>query len=180
MDSDTRDLEIYLNHRAALIDHAAPIVGCRARAEDLVQEAFIRYSARWSRGDPAAGVNAEQNPAIAYPVSYLYRIVRNLALDWVRRPEASATRAGDAAILDGLATATATPEQTAFYREQVRVLAEALAELPARTRIAFEMHRLQSRSLKEIADRLGVSTVRAHQLVKDAIRHAAARLDAAE
>jgi RNA polymerase sigma factor (sigma-70 family) len=177
--SDTRTLDVYLRHRRALINYAVPIVGCRARAEDLVQEAFIRYSARWPGGDPAAGAHGERSRAGAHSVSYLYRIVRNLAFDWIRRQDAFA-RTADAAALAGLATAPATPEQTALHREQVRVLAEALAELPPRTRTAFEMHRLEGRSFRDIADHLGVSAVRAHQLVKDAIRHAAARLDAPE
>lgn len=58
------------------------------------------------------------------------------------------------------------------------MLAEALAELPPRTRLAFDMHRIEGRGLQEVADHLGVSVVRAHQLVKDALRHAARRLDA--
>jgi hypothetical protein len=38
-------LDIFLRHRADLIDYAAPIVGCRARAEDVVQEAWLRFAA---------------------------------------------------------------------------------------------------------------------------------------
>lgn len=173
VDQDPTDLNLYLSHRAALIDYAAPIVGCRVRAEDVVQEAFIRYSRSRRQRDDASGMRQP----IAHPVAYLYRIVRNLAFDWVRRPEASVMSATDAS-LDQLPAPTATPEQTALHRDQVRVLAEALSELPERTRIAFNMHRLEGRSLREVADLLNISVVRAHQLVKDAIRHGAARLDA--
>ena len=156
--------QLYLSHRAALVDYATPIVGCRSRAEDVVQEAFIRFGRR--RKEP-----------IVRPVSYLYRIVRNLALDWRRHPEAS-VEAVDPVNLDRLPSAATTPERAAIDRDQLRVLAEALCELPERTRIAFNMHRLEGRSLKEIADHLGVSVVRAHQLARDAIRHGAERLDA--
>ena len=68
-------------------------------------------------------------------------------------------------------------ERVLFYRDELRVLSEALAELPERTRIAFRMYRLEGRTLQAIADHLGVSVVRAHQLVKEAIFHAARRLD---
>ncbi|MCD6074877.1 MAG: hypothetical protein K0Q70_1760, partial [Rhodospirillales bacterium] len=44
MKSDTAKLTLFLTHRTALIDYAAPIVGDRSRAEDVVQEAFIRFS----------------------------------------------------------------------------------------------------------------------------------------
>jgi len=66
-------LQLYLAHRAALLDYAAPIVGCRARAEDVVQEAWLRFSRQQDDAD------------IRHPASYLYRIVRNLALDQTRR-----------------------------------------------------------------------------------------------
>ena len=168
MTHDPTDLDVYLRHRAALIDHATPIVGCRARAEELVQEAFLRYAARSGEG--------ERRRSVTHPVAYLYRMVRNLAIDCIRHPDA-AMKAADVTTLGHLAAPTATPEQTALDRDQLRVLAEALAELPERTRRAFDMHRLEGRSLQEVADSLGVSVVRAHQLVKDALRHAAARLD---
>ena len=174
MKPDPWVLEIYLNHRSALVDYAAPIVGCRARAEDVVQDAFLRYSAQQAAGTADGTSNPGQ--AIAHPVSYLYRIVRNLALDGVRRSAVSGESA-DETTLARLPTATATPEQTTLDRDRLRVLAEALTELPERTRIAFDMHRIEGRSLQEVADRLGVSVVRAHQLVKDALRHASLRLD---
>lgn len=168
-------LVLYLEHRSALIGYATELVGCRARAEDIVQEAFLRFDARASKGSEDA-VTAKTGSAVTYPVSYLYRIVHNLAIDWRRRPEASAETTG-AEVLSSLPASTATPEQTLLGQDRLRTLAEALAELPERTRIAFDMHRLQGRSLQEIADHLGVSVVRAHQLVKDAIRHGAKRLD---
>ena len=181
MTSSTREPtvdELYARHRRALIDYAAPIVGCRARAEDVVQEAFIRFSGRQTTEGAMTQAPGEGPQApITHPLPYLYRIVRNLALDWVRRP-AAAVEAGDPEAMSRLPAATATPEQTVLQRDQLRVLAEALAELPERTRTAFNMHRLEGRSLREVAEHLGVSVVRAHQLVKDAIRHAAARLDA--
>ena len=66
------------------------------------------------------------------------------------------------------------------HRDELRVISEALAELPERTRIAFRMYRLEGRTLQAIADHLGVSVVRTHQLVKEAIVHAARRLDRLE
>lgn len=178
MKPDPWVLEIYLTHRSALVDYAVPIVGCRARAEDVVQDAFLRYSAQQAVGmaDGTSDGTSDPGQAIAHPVSYLYRIVRNLALDGLRRSAVSGESADEAA-LARLPTATATPEQTTLDRDRLRLLAEALTELPERTRIAFDMHRIEGRSLQDVADRLGVSVVRAHQLVKDALRHASLRLD---
>jgi len=69
-------LSVFLAHRRALVNYASGIIGSRTHAEDVVQEAYIRFS--------AAG-DGQQGKPIDHPVSYLYRIVRNLAIDWTRR-----------------------------------------------------------------------------------------------
>jgi len=168
VDEKPSHLQIYLLHRAALVDYAAPIVGCRARAEDVVQEAYIRFSQ--TEGRPS------RDGGIARPVAYLYRIVRNLAIDLARRLATEVPDSAPEAVARLVADAPSA-EQTVLYRNELRVLAEALADLPERTRVAFDMHRLQGRTLQEVADHLGISVVRAHQLVRDAVLHAARRLD---
>ena len=70
------------------MNYANGILHDRAGAEDVVQEAYLRFSAAADSGQ------------IVNPVSYLYRIVRNLALDWTRRrsvepPKMAAPRATD-------------------------------------------------------------------------------------
>ena len=168
MTYDQLTLDLYLAHRGALIDYAQPIVGCRSRAEDVVQEAYLRFTqADQGRAAP------EQ---IRHPAGYLYRIVRNLALDWARHRALE----GDAPApdqLDRLPAAMPTPEQTALDRDQLRRLMAALGELPARTRLAFEMHRLEGRTFPEIARHLDVSVGFAHRLVKQALTHCADRLE---
>lgn len=168
MVSRSSDLELFLRHRERLIGRAAPIVRCPVEAEDVVQEAFIRFSAR--AGDDAE-VSAAPVTAIRNPVGYLYRIVRNLALDRSRRVVRGPIQ--DAIEDLGWIPADApSPEQVALDRDRLRTLETALARLPVRTRTAFIMRRLEGKSFKEIADHLDVSVARAHQLVKDAMRQA--------
>ena len=71
-------------------------------------------------------------------------------------------------------------KQEAIDRDELRVVAEALDELPERTRIAFEMHRMAGQSLQEVADHLGVSVTLVHQMVRKALVHCAQRLDACD
>lgn len=160
MQTDSIQLDIFLTHQAALIDYAAHIVGCRSRAEDVVQEAFIRFSAGDGR--------------IASPAQYLFRIVRNLALDWARRA-AHETWPADTE-MERMAAATPSPEHATQYRHELRLVAEALADLPERTRIAFEMHRLGGHTLQSVAAALGISTALAHILVHQAVTRCAERL----
>jgi RNA polymerase sigma-70 factor (ECF subfamily) len=161
---DDARLKLYLTHRAALIDYATPIVGCRARAEDVVQEAYIRFV-------PARVADAR----IEQPVAYLYRIVRNVALDWTRRFAAEARRNEAGAAM--AAPATHSPEDTALYRDQLRCVETALAELPDPVRQAFEMHRLGGLTLQQIARQLGISTATAGRWTQEALFHIARRLE---
>jgi RNA polymerase sigma-70 factor (ECF subfamily) len=161
--SDTTAL--FIEHRRLLVDYATGIVGSRSQAEDVVQEAWLRFD------------ETAKNRFLDEPLGYLYRIVRNLALDGRRRiaRENEALVNGVAASVTAPGT-VATPEMLALYRDELRLLEEALAELPERTRIAFEMHRLDGCKLREIAMFLGISLPLAHVLVTEGIRHCKRRL----
>jgi len=37
-------LTLYMEHRAELLNYASGIIGDRARAEDVVQEAYLRFA----------------------------------------------------------------------------------------------------------------------------------------
>jgi RNA polymerase sigma-70 factor (ECF subfamily) len=154
-------------NRGALVDYASGILGNRVRAEDMVQEA-------WMRLDQAA-----QSRFLDQPLSYLYRIVRNLALDDRRR----SVREHKVVAIESLETATdrlpderPSPEETVLYKAEFGLLMDALAELPERTRIALEMHRFGECKLREIAEVLGVSLPMAHTLVSQGIQHCKRRL----
>lgn len=166
MRQDHDRLKLYLTHRSALVDYATPLTGSRAQAEDIVQEAYFRFV-------PAAAPVAEK------PLPYLYRIVRNLAFDLLRRSGAEERRTAQAALLEsGLAMPPL--DEVFIRREELRRAADALAELPERTRLAFELHRFQDCTFQQIADRLGISVTSAHRLVRDAVLHVTRRLSSGE
>jgi len=160
-------LDPYLGHREALIDRVASIVGCRARAEDVVQDAWLH----WER--------AARQQTLHRPLHYLYRIVRNLAIDVRRRAKREARVVSPEIGVESQAIAdrTPSPEATAAAREELRLLTDVMAELPGRTRLALEMHRLGGYGLKEIAARLGVSVTTAHDIIAKGIAHCQRRLD---
>lgn len=164
-----------MEHRRALIEYAAGIVGSRAQAEDLVQEAWFRLDA------------AVKKRVIHEPLAYLYRIVRNLALDGrnanVReRGLVTAADIGEIEASPHFAGQFSsqfsgpTPEGIALYKDELRQLLQAMDELPARTRIAFQMHRLGGYKLREVAAHLNISLPLAHTLVVDGLEHCKERL----
>lgn len=162
-------LQLYLSHRAALVEYAMPIVGDRMRAEDVVQEAFLRFA-------PARP--APSDPARDQPLRYLYRIVRNLAYDLMRRRLTEQRAQLDEPIWWTVPAASRTPEEELALRQKLRRIDEILAEYPPRVRLAVKMHRLGGYTLQEIAERLGVSVNMVHRMIRDAVLVVATRLSA--
>jgi len=158
-DQDIGKLTLFIQHQNALIEHAAPIVG-RTHAEDVVQEAYVRFSTIRQGGGP-----------VEQPVAYLFRIVRNLALDWLRRMNADHRRNTDFRHAAGDENGAASPEDEALHRDELRLVTAALSALPQRTQRAFEMHRFDECTFQEIAERLDVSVTTAYRLVQDALVH---------
>lgn len=159
-------LALYVAHRGELVNYASGIVGDRACAEDVVQEAWLRF-----------GAAAEARP-LDEPVGYLYRIVRNLAIDGrrrARREERVVAGPGGPAVAEA-ADEYPSPEAEAAARDELRLLVKVMAELPERTRIALEMRRFGGCKLKEIAARLGVSITVAHDIVAEGIAYCRRRV----
>lgn len=165
MPQDTT-LTLYLAHRRELVAYASGLVGDPSGAEDIVQEAFMRFRA------------AASGRLIDEPVGYLYRIVRNLAFDGRRRTtlEDRHIERGARDMPGEVAADLPSPEAEAIARDELRRVMAAIEELPERTRLALEMHRLQGCKLREIAQRLGVSVSMAQLLVVEGIRHCQRRL----
>ena len=147
----------------ALRRAALKILGDLARAEDVVQDAYLKVT------------ESERAPNIKQPLAYLYQIVRNLAIDRHRRA------AFEGGLFEneeeGLQVPgqMATPEVTAISRQNLTVVARALSELPERTR-RFELHRLDGHTHCAIATQLNISTSLVNILIHDAMNHCRAAL----
>jgi RNA polymerase sigma factor (sigma-70 family) len=162
---DRTPLGLYSAHRQALTGYASGIVGDHARAEDVVQEAWLRFGTAMGKGP------------LDEPVGYLYRIVRNLAVDCRRRMAREHIVVGESlSAAESVPDERGTPEAVAVAREDLRLLIDAMEELPERTRIAIEMRRIDGCKLKEIAARLGVSVPVAYQIVAEGLAHCRRRV----
>ena len=123
---------------------AARILGDRAEAEDVAQEAMLRL---WRQAP-------NWRPGEAQVATWVYRVASNLCTDRLRRrrsrPTAPIEDAGDPA--DG------TPGSEARLHQAARLAAlqDALAELPDRQRQAVVLRHLEGLSNPEIAEVLGI------------------------
>ena len=156
---------VFISHRGPLVDFAAPIVGSRDIAEDVVQDAFLRIS--------SAGVRACNKEQV---LAYLYRIVRNLSFDLIRRRQIERRYVQADAPYWVTPQTTTTPEEAAVLTDEMRIVAEVLADLPVEVRVAVEMHRFGQFTLEDIAQHLGISVPNAHRYVKMAMVRIATRL----
>lgn len=155
-DHDIPDLaKTFLGHRAQLCRAARKIVGTRESAEDVMQEAFLKISQR-------AHCGALQ------PMAFCFHVVRNLAIDhWRRQTMESAVFTEED---EGRHTAATqgTPEQVVIDRQALLLVGKVLDGLPARTREAFEMHRVNGLTQRDIAAQLGVSLTLVNFMIRDA------------
>lgn len=120
--------------------------------DDVVQESFLRLW-RARAGEPVRSARA-----------FLFRIARNLALDWVRRDFASPiTPLRDWAGLSVL-DHDSDPARAADDHARLLALADAIDALPPRCREVVILRKLQQLSQRDTAARLGLSekTVEAH------------------
>ncbi|HVX34464.1 MAG TPA: sigma-70 family RNA polymerase sigma factor [Solirubrobacterales bacterium] len=139
--------EIVRRYRRPLDRFAASLVG--ARSEDVTQDSFRKALVALRRDEG----EVELRP-------WLYRIVRNTALNDLRdRPPAAAELTEE--LLAGGRSAAAEAEQ----RAEVAALTARLRALPDNQRAALVMRELEGMSHAEIAAALGISGGAARQAI---------------
>jgi RNA polymerase sigma-70 factor (ECF subfamily) len=134
-------LEQWLDqHAAALVLFARGWVSSHADAEDVVQEAFVRF---WRSRD-----------RVSDPAAYLYACVKRCALEWIRAGARRSRRE------EATARAEAEPLFQDALEQQERRMAieEALASLPEKQREVLVMRIWGDLSFPQIAEALGVPT----------------------
>ncbi len=145
------------------------------QSEDVVQDAYIRFQNK---------VNAQYSSELSAK-GYLYRIVRNLAIDCLRRKnyERRLFPEDIANIAEKISDNKSSLDDALIASDElVRVLA-GLDKLPERTRIAFEMHRFGGYTMQKIAEHFAISKSMATCLVADGLvmcRRARTQYDQAE
>jgi RNA polymerase sigma-70 factor (ECF subfamily) len=162
-------LDAYLSRRDDLVRFFAARLRSMSAAEDLVQDLYVRVASL----DPSAQVD---NPS-----AYLYRLASNLMLDRLRSDRRSTAR--DSAWLQterlemGGESVVDEPsaERSVAARQRLEAVARAVAELPPKTRRAFELHKLQGLTQEETASVLGVSRKTVEKQIAAALQRLVAR-----
>jgi len=149
---DVQGLEaLYHDYRADLLRFLVARTGDASEADDILQDVWIK-------------VRAPAGRPIANGRAYLYRIAHNLVIDRLRerqRRERRERRWSDERTDHAAGAEPTDPANNAedemLAREEVALLASALATLPDGARRAFELHKLNGLSHAEVAQQMGIS-----------------------
>lgn len=165
--TDAKRLDLYISQRAGLVRYARSLLDDPSRAEDIVHEAWLRVASAQTMHAPS-DLNR-----------YFFRAIRNLAFDIGRRQqfEHRHFKSGAQGEAETVADEAPGPESVLIAREKLRIVVEALEEMPENMRIAVEMHRFGKAKLKDIAERLNISVSAAHRLVFDGVEYCRERLE---
>lgn len=150
---------------------AARLIGSRAEAEEIVQEAFTRL---WLKA-------RTWQPGGAQVSTWLHRVVVNLALDRRRRPIAEPLSAAD-----HVADRQPRGDEVVLSEQRRRRVAAAVAALPDRQRVALVLCHFEERGNIEAAEILEISVgalesllVRARRSLRAALSDLAMREEGA-
>ncbi len=146
---------LYQTHRRQLLHTAARILGSRDLADDVVQDTYLKLLERPAPED------------LREPVAYLFQTVRHLSIDYHRR------RTFEAHLFAGQedgqhAVSGDVAEDSAVSHQALSLAADALARMSARTRRAFELHRFEGCTQRDVARELGVSATLVNFMIRDA------------
>ena len=149
----------YTQNRSELIAHANRIVKDKAKAEEITQEALVKFM-----------LAAPELSSDSHALSYLHRTIENLCIDLFR----AENRRPNLVALD---EATAEVESTwqisgdhsveISAAEDAAIIRQALSLLSPAERAALVMWEVEGRSTKEIAIELGIK--------ESAVRHTVSR-----
>ncbi|MDZ7907658.1 MAG: sigma-70 family RNA polymerase sigma factor [Gemmobacter sp.] len=138
-----------INQRQILLCDAIRILGSTDRAEDVLQEAALRCL------DQARAMTQIERPA-----HFARRMVRNLAIDRLRRDRHLVT--GD---LPDVAGSCENPERRVAGQQALAHVDRLLSGCTPRDRQMFLQHRLMGEAQNRLAERFGLSAARVNAII---------------
>ena len=151
---------VFESEESGLLRYAIGLVGRRTVAEELVQEIFLRLHQNWEE--------------VENPRSWLYRGLRNLALNHLRDRK-PATELKE----DTVATEDCPPSEVLGRNEAIGMMRLLLAEIPDDDRNLIRLKYNDDLKYQEISRRTGLSVsnvgYRLHHVLKrlaEGLRHA--------
>lgn len=167
MQGETKIARIFIGLRGLLRNTVAGVVPPKD-VEDIVQETYVRACQARNKGSRNS------------PRAFLFKIARNLALDYARRAETrlvvSASDSLDEAFLRATPLTNETLEQV-ITNEQFGEFCRVVRGLPGNQRRAFVLKKVYGFSQREIAEDMQISEKTVERHIGLAMKKCFERLD---
>lgn len=133
-------------HASVIVNLAYRMVGNRADAEDLAQDAFLAAF----KALPTFRADSKFS-------TWLYRIAANKCKDWLRAKHPPAVELDDNEAVAAHVVESHTPERLLSQQQVAQQLDEAIQRLPPLYREAFVLKHIEGLSYEDMQDLLGVN-----------------------
>ena len=154
---------LFEEHNRTLQSFLIARLGNEQEAREVAQEAYVRL------------LQLHQPGTVSFLRAYLFKTAANLAVDRIRQRanRERLDRSGpEREFIDRL-----SPDRRLMAAEELKVLEQALRELPPAYRRAFVLHRFEECSTGEVAHELGVQERMARNYISRAAIYCKLRLD---
>ena len=135
----------FFDHQDDLYRLLIKIVGDADIARDLVHDTYLRASEKTDVSE------------IANPRAYLFTIASNLGRDFLRKRKMRAEIPGGETIIGNLPANTVSHERHVYDRQRLAMVHQAMQRLPAKSREAFMLRKIDGLGADAVAEKMGIS-----------------------
>lgn len=157
--------DIYELHHRALLRFIGRMSVTPDEAHDMAQDVFLRIVRQ-----------NEPEKLQKTPRAYLYQIAVNLMRDKIRKAHSKKTEELAEFNESEIVSPVKTPEIQAGWQQCIRLLKEAVKELPEQQRKIFLLHRFHHRTCREISAELDIPIRTVERYLGQALAHCQAKI----
>jgi RNA polymerase sigma factor (sigma-70 family) len=157
---------LFEEHNQNLLRFVTARLHSPQEAKEIAQEAYVRL------------LNLDEPDSVSYMRAYLFRIAANLVVDRLKQRERR-SELRNLAFFDE-EVSSPPPESILNAHDELRLIQNAISELPPKCRKAFLLHKIHSISIKKTAEEMNLSTRMVRIYVARAVAFCKERLEQAE
>jgi RNA polymerase sigma factor (sigma-70 family) len=143
-------------HQRELVWHLTKIVKCEETAAELAQESYLIL------------VESAGKQTIEKPRGFLFRVATNLAFSHLRRHKLVEAKFPYLADDERLSPSA---EQHAAQEQRLEYFVKTVETLPPRTQEIFILHKVEGLSVKDVAERLGITPKAVEKQITRGLAH---------